>query len=160
MEATTNQPTNNAAEAAHTWRDTIRKAIEAAREYAKMVADEYTDDWRLAAEEDRRAEATRAAGALLHASDWYATADELEEALSATNENDCVVADKIKATLRRAGETTQADWCCPIAERLGEAAQEALAAATANTPGTVGSTDAAAAAASLAEAYAEAVRWG
>ena len=158
MEATTNQPTNNAAEAAHTWRDTIRKAIEAAREYAKAVADDYTDEWHLAAEEDRRAEATRAAGALLHASDWYATADELEKAL--TSENDCVAADQIKTTLRKAGETTQADWCCPIVERLGKAAQEALAKATANTPGTVGSTDAAAAAASLAEAYAEAVRWG
>lgn len=140
------------------WRKTIREAAEAAKEYAKAVADDYADDWRAASEADRAEAARRAAGAFDQADDWYRTADKLTKALD--NPDDQDAAQAIKDEIKRAGETTQADWCCPIADMLGKAAAEALAEATASEAGYETTMNKASAAARLAEAYAEAVRWG
>ena len=141
------------------WRDTIRKAAEAAKDYAKMVADDYADDWRHADEANRQDAARRAAGAFEHADDWYRIANKLTEAIDGS-QDDKNAAQAIKEAINQASETTVADWCCPIAEALGQAATEALASATAGTPGFGDTMDKASAAASLAEAYAKAVRWG
>ena len=141
------------------WRDTIRQAAEAAKDYAKAVADDYADDWRQADEANRQEAARRAASAFDHADDGYRTADRLIGALDAYRD-DKQAARAIKDTIEEAGKTTQADWCCPIAESLGKAATEALASATAGTVGLGDTMDKARAAASLAQAYAEAATWG
>ena len=140
------------------WRETIRKAAEAAKAYAEAVANDYAEDWRAADEADRREAARRAASAFDHASDWYRTADKIIEALDDTN--DRYAAGAIQEAIHQAGQTTQADWLCPIADALGKAATEALASATDETVGTGDAADKAQAAASLARAYAETVAWG
>ena len=152
MDNTTNQTPRS-------WRETIREAAEAAKGYAKAVADDYADDWRQATEADREEAARRAASAFEHASDWYRTADKIIEALDG-NPDDKYAAMAIQGAIHQAGQTTQADWLCPIAEALGKAATEALASATAGTVGTGDQDDKAEAAASLAKAYAETVAWG
>lgn len=136
------------------WRKTIRQAAEAAKEYAKAVADDYANDWHQADEANRAEAASRAADAFEQANDWYRTADKLTKALD--DQDDQEAAEAIKDEIKRAGGTTQADWCCPIADELGKAATEALAEAIASETGYAE----ASAAASLAQAYAEAVRWG
>lgn len=150
---------NQTTATAKSWRDTIRQAAEAAKEYAKAVADDYADEWRQADEADRADAARRAASAFDQADDWYRTADKLIEALD-DNPDDQEAAQAIKDEIKRASGTTQADWCCPIEDKLGKAATEALAEATASEAGYATTMDKARAAASLAEAYAEAVRWG
>lgn len=151
---------NNETTEAHEsgWRKTIREAAEAAKEYAKAVADDYANDWHQADEAYRAEAASRAADAFEHANDWYRTADKLTEALD--NPDDQEAAQAIKDEIKRAGETTQADWCCPIADMLGKATTEALEDATGAGDGSGYQADKARAAASLAQAYAEAVRWG
>lgn len=150
---------NNKAQTKKTsWRDTIREAAEAAKEYAKAVADDYADDWRQASEANRAEAARRAASAFDQADDWYRTADKLTKALD--NPDDQEAAEAIKDEIKRAGQTRQADWCCPIEDKLGKAATEALEDATGAGPGSGYQAEKARAAASLAQAYAEAVRWG
>lgn len=150
---------NNNETTAKSWRDTIRQAAEAAKDYAKAVADDYANDWRQADEAGRQDAARRAASAFDHADGWYRTADKLIEALD-DNTDDQYAAEAIKDAIKEAGRTEQADWGCPIADSLGQAATEALASATAGTVGIGDTATKAHAAASLAEAYAEAVRWG
>jgi hypothetical protein len=152
---------NNETTEAHesSWRKTIRQAAEAAKEYAKAVADDYADEWRQADEAERADAARRAASAFDQADDWYRTADKLIEALD-DNQSDEDAAQAIRDEINRASGTTQADWCCPIADELGKAATEALAEATASEAGYETTMNKASAAARLAEAYAEAVRWG
>lgn len=152
MNETTNQTPRS-------WRETIRQAAKTAKEYAKEVADEYAVEYRDADEADRAEAARRAASAFEHASDWYRTADKIIEALDG-NPDDKYAAMAIQGAIHQAGQTTQADWLCPIAEALGKAATEALASATAGTVGTADEADRAEAAASLAKAYAETVAWG
>lgn len=141
------------------WRATIRKAAEAAREYARATANYYADQYRDADDLNEQDAAREAAHAFDHASGWYRTADKIIEALD-DNTNDRYAAGAIQEAIRQAGQTTQADWLCPIAEALGKAATEALASATAGTVGTGDQADKAEAAASLAKAYAETVTWG
>lgn len=152
MDNTTNQTPQS-------WRKTIREAAEAAKDYAEAVANDYADDWRQAKEADRAEAARRAASAFQHASDWYRTADKIIEALDG-NPDDKYAAMAIQGAIHQAGQTTQADWLCPIAEALGKAVTEALASATAGTVGTGDQDDKAQAAASLVKAYAETVTWG
>ena len=150
---------NETTATAKSWRDTIRQAAEAAKDYAKAVADDYANDWRQADEAGRKDAARRAASAFDHADGWYRIADKIIEAVD-DDQDDEHAAAEIRNTIKEAGQTDQADWCCPIADLLGQAATEALASATAGTAGIGDTADKAHAAASLAEAYAEAVRWG
>lgn len=150
---------NETTATAKSWRDTLREAAEAAKEYAKAVADDYAKQWREAKAQDRQDAARRAADAFDQADDWYRTADKIAEAID-DDQDDSHAAAEIKDEIERAGQTRQADWCCPIVDFLGRAATEALAEATASAAGYATTMDKASAAASLAAAYAEAVRWG
>jgi len=142
-------------EQAPSWRDAITEAVKAAREYAKDVADDYIAEWQAAPEKDRHDETYRTASALRHAADWYGTADKIEEALK--QPDDGQAAARIRKIITEASETDLADWCCPIANEIGEAAKAALNEAT--TTGQLTTTNAQAAA-DLAATFANANRWG
>lgn len=154
----TNQENNQAPknqEQAPSWRDAIAEAVKVAREYAKDVADDYIAEWQAAPEKDRQDEAYRTASALRHAADWYGTADKIEEALK--QPDDAQAAARIRKIITEAGETDLADWCCPIANAIGEAAKAAITEATTTCQWT---TTNAQAAADLAATFANANRWG
>lgn len=136
---------------AKSWREAIRAAIDHARAYAKAVTEDYLDDYR-ATTDDKKPEALRrTAEALLHAHDWYATANAIEKALNDNPDDDAEAAEAIKDRIKRDGQTDQADWCNPIADDLREATKRAT---------DDGSRNAAQAAEHLAQAWAEAERWG
>ena len=157
----TNQENNQAPknQEAPSWRDTIREAAKNAREYAQAVAEDYIAELNKANDEDRQGETARTADALRHAAAYYEIAAQLEAATK--NTEDEGAAKEIARAISWAGERdTVADWGCPIAATIGRAAREAITEATKGLTGEPGTSEAAATAASLAEAFAEANRWG
>lgn len=160
------------------WRGTIAQAAKNAREYAKRTAEYYAEEHANADEANANAlqdAAESAENAFAHAKEWYAISRELAEAAAdetpaAGGETESQkewrkakdakrAAERVRDAITEANADAK-DWGCPIEDDLRKAAQEAVAEASAGTPGINGNPYAVAAAAAITQAWADAAQWG